>query len=343
MKKFYVILTILLICTIGKTATDSNNMIVPDSNNTEVSDTNSIADWQVRIKKLEQAIKSQEKRFAKITNAFNNLKQQLDEQIKENERTKILLSKYTTGFSEGDTATDSNNTIVSDPNKTAVSDTNSIANCQVKIKKTDSNNIVVPDSNITAIPDTNTAVDCQTRIIKLEQVRKSQGKRLLKISNAFTNLKQQLDEQIKKNERTKILLSKYTTGFSEGDTVSIGYTSYIVGGSFWRTRLVRSYSEEKPNAMFLVVILAVRNDDTKPRSIPPFKLIDENGAEYETFSSAGFYFKEYAMDIFDSLNPSVLKKGCIAFDVPTNHNYKLKVSGGYWSKEDAIIRLSPEK
>jgi hypothetical protein len=91
MKKTFAILTIFFICAIGKTATDSNNIIVPDSNNTTVPGTNTTADCQEKIKQLERVIESQEKRLAKITDAFNNLKKQLDEQIKENERLKALL------------------------------------------------------------------------------------------------------------------------------------------------------------------------------------------------------------------------------------------------------------
>jgi hypothetical protein len=93
MKKIFAISIIFLICTIGKTATDSNNTIMPDFNNTAVPDTNTTADCLEKIKQLEQVIESQEKRLAKITDAFNNLKKQLDEQIKEKERLKALPPK----------------------------------------------------------------------------------------------------------------------------------------------------------------------------------------------------------------------------------------------------------
>lgn len=93
MKKIFAISIIFLICTIGKTVTDSNNTIVPDFNNTAVPDTNTTADCLEKIKQLERVIESQEKRLAKTTDAFNNLKKQLDEQIKENEKLKALLPK----------------------------------------------------------------------------------------------------------------------------------------------------------------------------------------------------------------------------------------------------------
>ena len=67
MKKICAILIIFFICAIGKTATDSNNTIVPDSNNTAVSDTdtNTTAGCQEKIKKLERVIESQQKTIEK--------------------------------------------------------------------------------------------------------------------------------------------------------------------------------------------------------------------------------------------------------------------------------------
>lgn len=129
--------------------------------------------------------------------------------------------------------------------------------------------------------------------------------------------------------------------YKEGDTVSVGYTSYSVWRSWWSKRLNNQYLDNRPDAMFLFVELTVRNNDKKARTIPPFNLIDENGAEYETSSKA--WSVDNYIGALDSLNPSVQKQGNIVFDVPTNRTYKLKVSGGYWSSEDAFILLSPNQ
>lgn len=128
--------------------------------------------------------------------------------------------------------------------------------------------------------------------------------------------------------------------YSEGKTISIGYTSYLVSRSYWSNRLSSNeFLDQKANANWLFVQLSVRNDDKKARSVPPFKLIDENGAEYE--SSSHGWAVEGSIGVLDSLNPNVQKQGFVVFDVPKERKYKLKVSGGYWSGEDAFIRLSP--
>jgi len=128
--------------------------------------------------------------------------------------------------------------------------------------------------------------------------------------------------------------------YQEKNPVSIGYTYYQVDHSFYSTYLSKNeYLNEKPDAMYLIVALTVRNDDKEARAIPPFKLIDENNYEYQTTSKS--YIIDNDIGLLDSLNPGVQKQGYIAFDVPQNHTYRLKVSGGYWSSDYALIALNP--
>ena len=37
---------------------------------------------------------------------------------------------------------------------------------------------------------------------------------------------------------------------------------------------------------------------------------------------------------------SVQKKVTLVFDIPPEHHYKLVVSGGYWSDQDALVKLN---
>ncbi len=123
-----------------------------------------------------------------------------------------------------------------------------------------------------------------------------------------------------------------------GDTVSIGYTSYTVLKSDWHDSLSNNkYLDAKPDADFLFIEIVISNDDKKPRSIPPLKLIDQNGSEYE-ISSKSWLAKD-SIGILTSLNPGVSKRGIIVFDIPSDNGYNLKVSGGYWSNETALIEV----
>lgn len=128
--------------------------------------------------------------------------------------------------------------------------------------------------------------------------------------------------------------------YSMGDTVHVGYMSYSVWEAKWSNRLSSNqYLDERPNAMYLMVNVTARNDDKKARTVPPFKLADENGAEYEESSNAWRVEGNFGM--IESLNPDVSKQGILLFDVPQAHIYYLKVDGGYWSSEHALIKLEP--
>ena len=129
--------------------------------------------------------------------------------------------------------------------------------------------------------------------------------------------------------------------YEEGETINIGYTSYAVRRSWWSSKLSdNQFLDKKPDAMFLFVEIAVRNDDKKARTIPPFKLLDDFQAEYSTYTRG--WVVDGAIGILADLNPDVQKEGFIIFDVPRWRDYKLKVSGGFWSKEDALIQLAPQ-
>jgi len=126
--------------------------------------------------------------------------------------------------------------------------------------------------------------------------------------------------------------------YNEKQKVKIGYMSYTVWKTYW-SNSSGSVFDKAPNASYLFVNITVKNRDKKNRSIPSFKLIDENGSEYDSSS----VYNESAIDLFDSLNPSVSKQGYVIFDVPRGHKYRLVVGGGFWNTKEAHIRLLPNR
>jgi hypothetical protein len=126
-----------------------------------------------------------------------------------------------------------------------------------------------------------------------------------------------------------------------GETVHVGYTSYCVWKASYIDRLSDNpFLNEKADASYLMIELTVRNNDAKARTVPPFELVDENNAQYETSSKA--WAVDNVLGVMESLNPGVSKQGRLVFDVPDNHQYRLKVSGGYWSSENALIEITTE-
>jgi hypothetical protein len=133
---------------------------------------------------------------------------------------------------------------------------------------------------------------------------------------------------------------KSNTGHPTGENLKVGYMEYKVFDSWFTNQLSdRSYQNVPPDAQYLVVDLQMQNDDKEQRTVPGFKLVDENSAEYGTTDKA--WGTEGSVGVFQDLNPGVAKRGLVIFDVPTNHKYKLKVSGGYWATDEALIDLAP--
>jgi len=130
------------------------------------------------------------------------------------------------------------------------------------------------------------------------------------------------------------------TGHTTGETVKVGYMEYKVLDSWFTNQLSdKGYPNTPPDAQYLFVDLQMQNDDKEQRTIPDFKLTDENNAEYGTTDKA--FGLEGSVGLLQDLNPGVSKRAFVVFDVPQNHKYKLKVSGGYWSTDETLIDLAP--
>lgn len=127
--------------------------------------------------------------------------------------------------------------------------------------------------------------------------------------------------------------------YSIGDKIKVDYTTYKVNNKKWQSRIGNEYIGQSANSKYLLINITVENNDKESRLIAPFKLVDENNAEYDTEPSAEIYLGDKAF-IFSSLNPGVSKTGTLIFDVPTTHTYKLLVKGGYWSDKEILINLS---
>lgn len=126
--------------------------------------------------------------------------------------------------------------------------------------------------------------------------------------------------------------------YRQGDQFKVGYLSYVVHGVKWRRQIGRQGIAERPNAMFLEVEVSVRNDDSQARMIPSFALLDDDGNQHE--QSAKAWRLDNAIDTRETLNPGVIKRGMVLFDIQPRSDYSLIVSGGYWSREIAAVVLA---
>lgn len=140
----------------------------------------------------------------------------------------------------------------------------------------------------------------------------------------------------KQTEEKQTVKKEKTVKISE--TVSVGYWSYCVWSKEWTSKFSNNeFINQAPNYKYLKISITVRNNAKDASTLPPIKLVDENGNEYDESSKTAL--AENAFNVLEKINPTLQKQGYIYFDVPTNRNYKLKVSGGFWSSESAYIEL----
>lgn len=131
--------------------------------------------------------------------------------------------------------------------------------------------------------------------------------------------------------------------YRQGHTFHVGFMTYNVRSSRFSYSLSdNEFLDAEADAIFLIIDIALRNDDKKAHTIPPFILVDEDGVEYEPTS------KGWAVDgvigPLERLNPRIQKERKIIFDVSMHHRYSLKLLGGFSSTNAAyaFVRLIPK-
>ena len=124
-----------------------------------------------------------------------------------------------------------------------------------------------------------------------------------------------------------------------GQTFSVGYWTYRCDAVRWSELLGDGSSNlGRPDASFAVIHLMMRNEDDDSSIIPPLRLVDSNGREYEPSPKA--VLQRDALDLSARLGSKASADGSVIFDVPQGRTYLLKVSGGMMSNELALIDLA---
>lgn len=128
--------------------------------------------------------------------------------------------------------------------------------------------------------------------------------------------------------------------FSEGSGFRLGDFWYVVHGSRFSMDLgVAHRSNTVPDGVYLFVDLTIRNDSKESCKIPPFNVVSPNGAESQ--EAPVRWMRDDAFGNFQSLNPGIEKRGTVVFDVAPDRQYRLRVSGGFFSGKRAFVELLP--
>lgn len=108
---------------------------------------------------------------------------------------------------------------------------------------------------------------------------------------------------------------------------TLGDFQYYIKGGVLNETLIDLGKGYYPTGIFITIPLQIRNIGREPRTIPDFRLVDENGAEYQKYEKS--YLISSTIGGLTDLNPSMVKDGILVFDIPGRfRTYRLKV----WSR-----------
>ncbi len=128
------------------------------------------------------------------------------------------------------------------------------------------------------------------------------------------------------------------------DEVSVGNFTYMVSEVLFKKTVGNSYIKKTADGIYLLINLGILNTSKESRTLDNsmFKLIDDNGIEFETSSDVTSTLELSGVKtiFLKKCQPNIVTQGVLVFEVPDSKSiYNLKVSGGFWSGKTATIRL----
>ena len=128
-----------------------------------------------------------------------------------------------------------------------------------------------------------------------------------------------------------------------GMAISAGNFIYTVKKFRFAHELGNDFTQKVADGVYLVISLSVENISKETRTVDNmlFKLTDNSGTTYES-SQDGTMALELSGSktlFLKQCQPNIEISGYIVFEVPKKGTYNLEVSGGFFNKETATIKI----
>lgn len=134
--------------------------------------------------------------------------------------------------------------------------------------------------------------------------------------------------------------------YKSDEPVQLGYFVYRANRIKKLEEIKGQYSSQKADGIYEIIALVAGNIDKEPRYLDSamFRLVDNQNRSYMTSTDGAMAFElnvQSDTNIFlKPVNPSLVAKGALIFDVPKNaEGLMLEVSGSFGSPEKAYIEL----
>jgi len=147
----------------------------------------------------------------------------------------------------------------------------------------------------------------------------------------------------------KISNTNSETASAKDQTYSLG--EFIQAGDFkWKITTVDTaktlgsnpYLIKEANGVFLILDVEVENTGKSAVYLMDsyLKLIDSQGREFSPDSSAAVYLDPNSALVFEQINPGLVKKGKIIFEIPTDvKTFDVKISSNAFSSKTYNVKI----
>ncbi len=131
--------------------------------------------------------------------------------------------------------------------------------------------------------------------------------------------------------------------YSIGDSIQAGdFTWEITKSSTAKTIGSNPYLKTEASGIYIILDVEVENTGKSAKYLMDsyLKLVDDQGREFSPDTSAAFYLDSNQVLMFEQVNPGIVKKGKIVFDVPENLNVaNVRISSNLVSSSFYNVKL----
>jgi ABC-type transport system involved in multi-copper enzyme maturation permease subunit len=125
-----------------------------------------------------------------------------------------------------------------------------------------------------------------------------------------------------------------------GQAATVDKFAYMVDDVKYVPELTGFMAPNSNGGEWLVVTISIKNNDTKARTVDPFLFeLLLGDSKYEVASGADGSVNDDRF-LGTSFNPGFIKTGSVAFNVPNENKYDLKVSSGPFEMSSQLFNLT---
>ncbi len=139
-----------------------------------------------------------------------------------------------------------------------------------------------------------------------------------------------------------------TKTYGLGDSLVAGDFTWKIIGVSTTTEIGQTIGDnffgEKANGIFVILDVEVENTGKSAKYLSDsyIKLIDDQSREFSASTIAAIYLKpEGSALVFTQLNPGIVKKGKIVYDVPTGLKVaNVKITSSLFTTESYLVKIN---